>query len=103
MDAQAQTDLLSGEVDLLDFVKCHMENLGLHYEADSSNSAQGHDNLRGDLSGIIVVLNKMDLLNSSHVSEFLSKNGDHVCTISCLTGQGFDSFMEKLVHKIKDL
>ncbi|RUS71227.1 hypothetical protein EGW08_021008 [Elysia chlorotica] len=98
VDATKQANILAGEIQLKHFVISYLEELS-HFE----KSLPSDDISNGDLSSIFVVLNKIDLVDSADFSEFLNRNGDHVSAISCMTGQGFDDFMEKLVKKIKNL
>ncbi|GFR67369.1 tRNA modification GTPase MnmE [Elysia marginata] len=105
VDAAKQANLLSGDVELSDFVISHMDQIKLISKSLHLGNKDLHKQMdeQEDLSSIIIVLNKMDLLHSSEVSKFLRENGDTVCAISCKTGQGFDDFMYKLVEKIKIL
>ncbi|GFO36981.1 tRNA modification GTPase mnme [Plakobranchus ocellatus] len=106
VDVQKQSQMLQEAVSLKDFLAYYKNILGLTSETE--NNPSGCVNKENQMalvidnsSEMLVVLNKIDLIEFSSVSKFLNGNEDHVCAVSCVTGQGFDDFMENLVKKVK--
>ncbi|XP_059155395.1 tRNA modification GTPase GTPBP3, mitochondrial-like isoform X2 [Physella acuta] len=90
--------LLKNILSLNDFVSLYMQNLGLQDDHITDNSSCLN------LSNILIVLNKSDMASQESLTlDHLHEFEDHVCSISCQTGLGFDIFMKKLVNKLKNL
>ncbi|CAL1541393.1 unnamed protein product [Lymnaea stagnalis] len=56
-----------------------------------------------DLSNILIVVNKSDMVADNKILDFIQAHSDVMCRISCKSGDGFDSFMKKLVERIQNL
>uniref|UniRef100_A0A0B7A6K0 TrmE-type G domain-containing protein n=4 Tax=Arion vulgaris TaxID=1028688 RepID=A0A0B7A6K0_9EUPU len=56
-----------------------------------------------DLSNLLIVVNKCDLAADANMPGCILNNEEHICNISCKTGEGLATFMELLVSKVKTL
>uniref|UniRef100_A0A2C9JX55 TrmE-type G domain-containing protein n=2 Tax=Biomphalaria glabrata TaxID=6526 RepID=A0A2C9JX55_BIOGL len=71
-----------------------------HYFSAEHNSPSTNQHI--DMTNILLVFNKIDLVNENR-SELFQHFKDKMCFLSCTTGEGFDSFMKILVMKIQNL
>ncbi|ESP05670.1 hypothetical protein LOTGIDRAFT_103257 [Lottia gigantea] len=86
------TKLLSKMSNTQDFISKHLKELGITTESSNDEI---------DLSEVILVLNKIDLLKNN--IDIKSRDLKTIAKLSCVTQDGIDDFLALLTEKIKNL
>ncbi|XP_050401972.1 tRNA modification GTPase GTPBP3, mitochondrial isoform X1 [Patella vulgata] len=97
--------------DLKTFINQHLLELGITERCSESvqsdikyNSNTPYAEPEIDLSDVLVVFNKIDLINHEYMIKELSNNMlDLSVQVSCVTEDGVEQFLEKLTNRIKNL
>lgn len=109
-DWDLSCDLTSYALD--QHVQTYLKNLGLTNTKMLSRASalETEEHLKGsnpNLQDIILVINKCDLLSMDHLKKLEQLHMHHkdfpVCVVSCITGQGLDTFLQILLLQVKKL